>query len=67
MCSVIYKYDIRLCIPNSCSIPSDAMHSLEHILAIEVSSIIGAMKPMVMGIEYIDISPMGCGTGFILS
>lgn len=58
--SVIKKYDVRLCVPNMESMPPKVIHTLEHILAIELSSV------TLTGFEYqyIDFSPMGCQTGF---
>lgn len=53
----IYKYDLRFIQPNSGLIPSPILHSLEHLLAV-------AMREHLAGI--IDISPMGCQTGFYL-
>ena len=53
----IYKYDIRLIQPNSGLIPSPVLHSLEHLLAVTMRNYTGGI---------IDISPMGCQTGFYL-
>lgn len=57
----IKKFDLRLCRPNS---PVERMkievaHTLEHILAVE-------LRPL-FGDAYIDLSPMGCLTGFYLT
>ncbi len=53
----VTKYDIRFLKPNSGAIPTGGMHSLEHFLAT-------FMCDHLEGI--IDISPMGCRTGFYL-
>ena len=55
---IIAKYDLRLMQPNQGVIPTAAMHTIEHLLA-------GFMREKVDDI--IDISPMGCRTGFYLS
>ncbi|AGB40828.1 LuxS protein involved in autoinducer AI2 synthesis [Halobacteroides halobius DSM 5150] len=55
---VIKKYDLRLMQPNQGAISTAALHSLEHLLA----------KYMRQRIDnIIDLSPMGCRTGFYLS
>lgn len=54
----ISKFDLRLVKPNIESLPTDAIHTLEHLLATY-------MKEFLDGV--IDISPMGCRTGFYLS
>ncbi|GAB6137498.1 S-ribosylhomocysteine lyase [Halanaerobaculum tunisiense] len=55
---IISKYDLRLMQPNQGVISTAAMHSLEHLLA----------KFMRQRIDdIIDLSPMGCRTGFYLS
>lgn len=53
----IQKYDLRLLQPNHAALPTAAVHSLEHFLAIH-------MRDELAGL--IDISPMGCRTGFYL-
>ncbi len=53
----IYKYDLRLMQPNAGLIPTDILHSLEHLLAV-------AVRRYIDGI--VDISPMGCLTGFYI-
>jgi len=55
---VIYKYDIRFCQPNKEFMPMPAMHSLEHMLAEFIRNYLD---------NVIDVSPMGCQTGFYLT
>lgn len=52
---VISKFDVRFAQPNREFIPNDALHTLEHLLATLVRKYTH---------ELIDISPMGCRTGF---
>lgn len=54
----IYKYDIRFCQPNKEHMEMPAIHSLEHMMA-EFSRNHHS--------HIVDISPMGCQTGFYLS
>ncbi|MGG7212799.1 S-ribosylhomocysteine lyase [Clostridium nigeriense] len=54
----VTKFDIRFLQPNKEAFGTAAMHGLEHLLAHELRS-------KVDGI--IDLSPMGCRTGFYLS
>ena len=51
----IYKYDLRVCQPNQDHMEMPALHSLEHLMA-ELSR--------NHSDKIIDISPMGCQTGF---
>jgi S-ribosylhomocysteine lyase len=53
----ISNYDVRLAQPNQQEIPTGAMHTLEHLLALY-------LRPQLEG--YIDCSPYGCRTGFHL-
>lgn len=53
----IQKYDLRFLQPNQESFPTGAMHTLEHLLATW-------LRDELDGI--IDISPMGCRTGFYM-
>lgn len=55
---VIYKYDIRVCQPNREQMPMPALHSLEHLLAELMRN---------HSDKILDISPMGCQTGFYIS
>lgn len=55
---VIYKYDIRFCQPNECFMEMPALHSLEHLIAENIREHLNSV---------IDLSPMGCQTGFYLT
>ncbi|NMB02903.1 MAG: S-ribosylhomocysteine lyase [Firmicutes bacterium] len=54
---VITKYDLRFTQPNQEIMPTGAVHALEHLLA-------GYLREELDGV--IDLSPMGCRTGFYL-
>lgn len=54
----VTKFDIRFLQPNKEAFGTAAMHGLEHLLAYE-------LRNKLEGI--IDLSPMGCRTGFYLS
>lgn len=58
----ITVFDLRFCIPNKESLPERGIHTLEHLFA-------GFMRDHLngRGVEIIDISPMGCRTGFYMS
>ncbi|MCM8711443.1 S-ribosylhomocysteine lyase [Clostridium sp. SYSU_GA19001] len=53
----VSKFDLRFMQPNLEELPTAAIHTLEHLLA-------GYMREKLDSI--IDISPMGCRTGFYL-
>ena len=57
----ITVFDLRFCIPNKEVMPEKGIHTLEHLFA-------GFMRNHLHGngVEIIDISPMGCRTGFYL-
>ena len=55
---IIYKYDIRFKQPNQEHMEMPALHSLEHLMAERLRDHLD---------DVIDISPMGCQTGFYLS
>jgi len=55
---VIHKYDVRFCQPNECYMEMPALHSLEHMLAEFIRNHLD---------QVIDVSPMGCQTGFYLT
>jgi S-ribosylhomocysteine lyase len=57
---IITVYDIRFAKPNKEIIDEKAMHTLEHLFA-------GFMRENLSNYEIIDISPMGCRTGFYMS
>ena len=54
----VSKFDLRFMKPNTDTIPTAALHTLEHLLSTY-------MRNYLDGI--IDLSPMGCRTGFYLS
>jgi S-ribosylhomocysteine lyase len=53
----IEKYDLRFLQPNQAAMETGAMHTLEHLLATY-------MRAHLDGV--VDISPMGCRTGFYM-
>ncbi|MBP6325365.1 MAG: S-ribosylhomocysteine lyase [Sulfurospirillum sp.] len=55
-------FDLRFCKPNQAILPERGIHTLEHLFA-------GFMREHLNGdgVEIIDISPMGCRTGFYMS
>lgn len=55
---VIHKYDIRFKQPNKEYMEMPALHSLEHLMAENIRN---------HSDKVVDISPMGCQTGFYLS
>lgn len=59
---VVTKYDIRFCQPNKQALKPDTIHTLEHLLALNVREAVPAGAPF----KIIDLSPMGCQTGFYL-
>lgn len=52
---LISKFDVRFAQPNHKFIPNDALHTLEHLFATLIRSYTS---------DLIDVSPMGCRTGF---
>lgn len=58
----ITVFDLRFCIPNSEILSEKGIHTLEHLFA-------GFMRDHLNGdgVEIIDLSPMGCRTGFYMS
>lgn len=54
----VYKYDIRFKQPNKEHMPMDGLHSIEHLMAENIRNHLD---------NVLDISPMGCQTGFYLS
>lgn len=54
---IITKFDLRFTQPNQESMPTGAIHAIEHLLA-------GFIREELSDI--VDISPMGCRTGFYL-
>jgi S-ribosylhomocysteine lyase len=58
----ITVFDLRFCKPNEDNLSQEGIHTLEHLYA-------GFMREHLNGdgVEIIDISPMGCRTGFYMS
>ncbi|PVZ85656.1 S-ribosylhomocysteine lyase [Serratia sp. S1B] len=58
----ITVFDLRFCRPNLEVMPERGIHTMEHLFA-------GFMRDHLNGngVEIIDISPMGCRTGFYMS
>ena len=54
----VTKFDLRFMQPNKEEMPTSAVHTLEHLMA-------GYLREDIAGI--IDLSPMGCRTGFYLT
>ena len=58
----ITVYDLRFTTPNKENIEEKAIHTLEHLFAGFLRNYINSTD-----VEIIDISPMGCRTGFYMS
>jgi S-ribosylhomocysteine lyase len=58
----ITVFDLRFCVPNQTLLSERGIHTLEHLFA-------GFMRNHLNShaVEIIDISPMGCRTGFYMS
>lgn len=54
----IYKFDVRFKQPNKAYMQMPALHSIEHLMAENIRNHLG---------DVVDLSPMGCQTGFYLS
>ena len=54
----VYKYDLRFMQPNKEFMKMPALHSIEHLMAENIRN---------HSDHVVDISPMGCQTGFYLS
>lgn len=54
----VFKYDLRFKQPNKAHMKMDALHSIEHLMAEHIRN---------HDSNVIDLSPMGCQTGFYLS
>jgi S-ribosylhomocysteine lyase len=59
---VVNKFDIRFCQPNKQAMKPDAIHTLEHLLAYKIRK----YSEQYDHFDIIDISPMGCQTGYYL-
>ncbi|HEB9327590.1 TPA: S-ribosylhomocysteine lyase [Campylobacter coli] len=59
---IISVFDLRFCVPNKDIMSEKGTHTLEHLFA-------GFMRDHLNSdlVEIIDISPMGCRTGFYMS
>ena len=55
---VIHKYDLRFKQPNQAHMEMPALHSLEHLMAELIRNHHNSV---------VDLSPMGCQTGFYLT
>lgn len=58
----ITVFDLRFCVPNKEILPEKGTHTLEHLFAGFMRDHLNSKK-----VEIIDISPMGCRTGFYMS
>ena len=58
----ITVFDLRFCIPNEEILSERGIHTLEHLFAGFMRNHLNSDK-----VEIIDISPMGCRTGFYMS
>ena len=58
----ITVFDLRFCKPNKERLPFKGIHTLEHLFAGFMREHLNSKK-----VEIIDISPMGCRTGFYMS
>ncbi len=60
---VITVYDLRFCEPNKVFMPTKGIHTVEHLLAGYIRDYLADNKDC----KIIDVSPMGCHTGFYMS
>jgi len=58
----ITVFDLRFCVPNREILSEKGVHTLEHLFAGFMREHLNSKK-----VEIIDISPMGCRTGFYMS
>ncbi|MGD6817007.1 S-ribosylhomocysteine lyase [Metabacillus sp. 84] len=59
---LVNKFDIRFCQPNKQAMKPDTIHTLEHLLAFNIRD----HAEKYDHFDIIDISPMGCQTGYYL-
>jgi len=59
---VITVFDLRFCAPNKGMLGEKGIHTLEHLFAGFIRNHLNSEK-----VEIIDVSPMGCRTGFYMS
>ena len=58
----ITVFDLRFCVPNESMMSEKGIHTLEHLFAGFIRNHLNSNK-----VEIIDVSPMGCRTGFYMS
>ncbi|SFV65910.1 S-ribosylhomocysteine lyase / Autoinducer-2 production protein LuxS [hydrothermal vent metagenome] len=58
----ITVFDLRFCVPNEDILSAKGIHTLEHLFAGFMRNHLNDKK-----VEIIDLSPMGCRTGFYMS
>jgi S-ribosylhomocysteine lyase len=58
----ITVFDLRFCVPNKEKLSVKGIHTLEHLFAGFMRDHLNSKK-----VEIIDLSPMGCRTGFYMS
>jgi S-ribosylhomocysteine lyase len=59
---VITVFDLRFCVPNVTMLSEKGIHTLEHLFAGFIRTHLNSDT-----VEIIDVSPMGCRTGFYMS
>jgi len=59
---VITVFDLRFCVPNEKMLGERGIHTLEHLFAGFIREHLNSDS-----VEIIDVSPMGCRTGFYMS
>lgn len=59
---IVTKFDLRFTQPNRAEMQSEGIHTLEHLLATFLRD-----SDEVFASRIIDISPMGCRTGFYMT
>ena len=58
----ITVFDLRFCVPNEKMLSEKGIHTLEHLFAAFIRNHLNSDS-----VEIIDVSPMGCRTGFYMS
>ena len=59
---IITVFDLRFCVPNESMMSEKGIHTLEHLFAGFIRNHLNSDT-----VEVIDVSPMGCRTGFYMS
>ena len=59
---IITVFDLRFCVPNETMLSEKGIHTLEHLFAGFIRNHLNSDT-----VEIIDVSPMGCRTGFYMS